>query len=121
MTKLSKFLPTAAPPSPLDPSALSVPQHLRRRLASRWKLWEPWVRIALNGDYSSSRYEGYRNRHRDRFLLLMSGVVTMNSLTRNHLDDPRLTEPEFRAKLSQHLRIREAQRLGREKPKRREF
>src|SRR5580765_4376668 len=78
--------------------------------ANRWRDVSPWVLLAMrnNGGFSSEKYDGYRNRHRDRLLLLHQAMgISMKVISRHMLDDPRLSEPEIQEKLMQYRKRQE--------------
>ena len=88
------------PPAPrgFDPmsprrAVLSLPQHLERIVDARWEVWTPWVRMFVlrrrepDPDAAS---KDLRNRHREHLLALRRAGVTMRTICRNRLDDPRL-------------------------------
>lgn len=88
-------------------SAAAERQHMLA-YANRWAAWEPWVRITMNGDHSTERYVGFRNRHHDRILLLHQALgIPMKIISRHALDDPRLTEPEMRERLTAYRKRKE--------------
>lgn len=89
-----------SPRSSLEP----LPRYLERKIAARWKEWEPWVWLYL-------RHQGYapagstelarlRQRHSEHIVGFMQRGVTMRLIRRHQLDDPRITD-ELRTVLVQ--------------------
>jgi hypothetical protein len=92
--------------NPMSPRSalLSVAPDLERRIAARWKLWAPWVRMELlrRPDYdpteAASELSRLRKRHSDQLVALVQAGVRMRLVRKHRLDDPRLTD-ETRATL----------------------
>jgi hypothetical protein len=79
-------------------SFLFLPPDMERRIAERWKIWVPWVRVHLlrRGDcdpgMESAEFNRLRNRHTDRLLALFQARVPMRQIRRHRLDDPRISD-----------------------------
>ncbi len=75
---------------------LSLPADLERRIAARWKLWAPWVRMELlrRPDYepaeAAAELSRLRKRHADQLLALVQAGVRMRMVRWHRLDDPRM-------------------------------
>jgi hypothetical protein len=88
----------------------SVPPSLERAIAARWKRWEPWVWMHLcevrrsdpsvNPAMDSPDSRRLRLRHSGDVLNMMREGISMRTIRRHRLDDPRLTD-ELRAVLVQ--------------------
>ena len=100
------------------PSARSyVPPSVERAIAARWTLWIPWVRMHLlrarqsdptvNAAIDSPESCRMRERHAEHILAMMREGVSMRTIRRHRLDDPRLTD-EVRAVLVQAARERQS-------------
>lgn len=84
------------------PSGPCVPPSLERAIAARWKLWAPWVRMHLlrarqsdptvNAAIDSPESCRMRERHTEHILAMMRDGVSMRTIRRHRLDDPRLTD-----------------------------
>ncbi len=91
-------------PDQSSASAAAEAAHARQ-YANRWKAVECWAIMALQGDHSTERIDGMRSRHRTRLLLLHQSLrIPMNIIRRWMLDDPRLTEPQMRERLTDYRR-----------------
>src|SRR6516164_1734338 len=77
-----------------------VPPSLERAIAARWKQWEPWVWMLLDPAPDGPESRRLRQRHSDQVLNMMREGISMRTIRRHRLDDPRLTG-EFRALLVQ--------------------
>jgi hypothetical protein len=98
---LTKSSPTSIIVDPNAPSAAlgPVPAHLERKIAARWKEWEPWVIIDVRhrpGGYearfASTELATARRRHRQHVLSLLGAGFEMRLIRRHKLDDPRITD-----------------------------
>src|SRR4030095_11600330 len=85
---------------PCTPRPLSGPYvtpQLKRAIAARWKVWVPWVRMqqlrARDYDPSVASAESVRlcHRHREHILNLIRDGISMRTIRRHRLDDPRIT------------------------------
>jgi len=87
-------LPTSI--DPFTPQLMSQPAHVERKIAVRWKEWEPWVIIHL-------RHRGYlatmatelarlRQWHRQHVLSLIDTGNEMRLIRKHQLDDPSVTD-----------------------------
>ena|SRR5271157_3801464 len=94
----TKSSPTSIIVDPNAPSAAlsSVPAHVERKIAARWKEWEPWAIIHLRqrGYYAamSTELAHLRQWHREHVLSLLDAGIEMRLIRRHQLDDPRMTE-----------------------------
>ena len=105
------------PRAPRPSASLYVPPSLERAIAARWRLWIPWVRMHLlrarqSDPTVSAAIDGpescrMRERHSQHVLDLMRDGVSMRTIRRHRLDDPRITD-EVRAILVQAVRERQS-------------
>ena len=94
-----------------------VSPQLERAIAARWRLWIPWVRMHLlrvrqfdptiSAAIDSPESCRMRERHTEHILDLMREGITMRTIRRHRLDDPRLTD-EVRAVLVEAARERQS-------------
>ena len=94
--------------SALDPNQpnsylLTLPPTQERAIAARWAQWIPWVCRDLrlrgrDGGISSPEFMRVRQRHSEHVLDLMRAGISMRTIRRHRLDDPRITD-EVRAAL----------------------
>lgn len=108
---------TIDPCTPRPSAGPYVPASLERAIAARWKQWEPWVRMQLlrqrqsdptvNPAMDSPDSRRLGQRHREHILDLMRDGITMRTIRRHRLDDPRLTD-EVRAVLLQAAKERQS-------------
>src|SRR4030095_1047886 len=93
---------TLNPCTPRPSAEPYAPPSLKRAIAARWKVWAPWVGVPRlwAGDYAPSvaAAETVRLRHSEHILDLMRDGISMRTIRRHRLDDPRLTD-EVRAVL----------------------
>ena len=112
-------------PSPLTPTPCTprpqpapyVSPRLERAIAARWKVWVPWVRMLLLRTRQSdpsvdAREDGaesrrLRLRHSEHILDLLRTGISMRTIRRHRLDDPRLTDA-VRAVLVEAARERQS-------------
>ena len=90
---------------------------LKRAIAARWKVWVPWVRLQLlrqnqsdpkvNPAVDSPGSRRLRLHHSEHILDLMRDGVSMRTIRRHRLDDPRITD-EVRAVLLQAAKQRQS-------------
>ena len=95
----TKSSPTTIIVEPNAPSAAfgPVPAHVERKIARRWKEWEPWTIIHLHHrGYDSTRRSTelarLRQRHRQHVLFILEAGIEMRLVRRHQLDDPRITD-----------------------------
>lgn len=89
----------------IDPMriAADIPRQTALAYAQRWEEWSPLCLLMMGVDRSTERYQGFRQRHWDRLLLLNQSLnIPMKIITRRQLDDPRITEPEMRKRLAEY-------------------
>src|SRR5882724_10447685 len=109
------ILPTARALDPMSPrSALeSLHRNLERKIAARWKVWLPWVRMQQLRvrDYDSAAAAAdscrLRQRHSQHILHMMCASISMRTIRRHRLDDPRLAN-EVRAVLIEAAKERQS-------------
>lgn len=95
---------TTDPCTPRPSAGPYVPPSLERAIAARWQIWVPWVRMqqlrARDYDPSIASAESDRlcQRHSEHVLAVMRDGITMRTIRRHRLDDPRITD-EMRALL----------------------
>ena len=76
----------------------SLPAHLERKIAQRWKEWEPWVlmqvRPRCNYDLAvwSAEMAWIRRWHRNYLLHVIWAGISMRVVRRHRLDDPGITD-----------------------------
>lgn len=75
----------------------SLPRYVERKIAARWKEWEPWVRIDLlrrerDPITASAEFVRLRRQHSQHLLALMRAGIAMRLVRRHRLDDPRITD-----------------------------
>jgi hypothetical protein len=91
------FSPTArtldanSPRSSFEP----LPPRLQRKIDMRWREWEPWVWIELRhcgiAPGGSPELARLRRQHSENLVaLLLENAVTMRTVRRHRLDDPRI-------------------------------
>ena len=97
----SYILPTPRTLDPMSPRSVfePLPPDLERRIAERWKVWEPWVRIHLSRAHQSEptvdpAVDGgdptrLRQRHSALIIAMMRAGISMSTIRRHRLDDPR--------------------------------
>ena len=108
---------TVDPCAPRPSSGPYVPQSVERAIAARWRLWVPWVRMHLlrarqhdpsvNAAMDSPESRRMRECHTEHILDLMRDGVSMRTIRRHRLDDPRLTD-EVRAMLVKAVKERQS-------------
>ena len=83
----------------LPASAFAIlPAHLERKIAVRWKEWEPWVRIHqlrvpnFNPAVAAAETTRLRQRHREQILRFTQAGIAMRLVRGHRLDDPRITD-----------------------------
>ena len=92
-------LDPCAPRSSFDPY---VPTRLERAIAARWKVWQWWVHMHLlraresdpsvNPAVDSPESRHLRQLHSEHVLDMMRAGISMRTIRRHRLDDPRLTD-----------------------------
>jgi hypothetical protein len=105
------------PMSPRPAVQPSLPADLERRIAERWTTWVPWVRFyllraclsnpAVNPATDSADSCRLRQRHSELVIAMMRDGITMRTITRHRLDDPRITD-DVRAMLVEAARDRQS-------------
>lgn len=102
---------TLNPCTPRPSAEPYAPPSLKRAIAARWKVWAPWVGMQQlrARDYAPSvaAAETVRLRHSEHILDLMRDGISMRTIRRHRLDDPRLTD-EVRAVLVEAARERQS-------------
>jgi hypothetical protein len=105
------------PCTPRQQSGLHMPPRLECAIAARWKLWVPWVRMLLlrahqydasvdaAADGSDSRR--FRQRHSQHIVAMLRAGISMRTIRRHRLDDPRLTD-DARAVLAEAAKARQS-------------
>jgi len=107
-------LDPCAPRSSFDPY---VPTRLERAIAARWKVWQWWVHMHLlraresdpsvNPAMDSPESGRFRKRHSEHILDMLRAGISMRTIRRHRLDDPRLTD-ELRAALVKATKERQS-------------
>jgi hypothetical protein len=89
---------TMDPCTPRPSSGPYVTPQLKRAIAARWKVLVPWVRMqqlrARDYDPSIASAESDRlcQRHSEHVLAMIREGISMRTIRRRRLDDPRLTD-----------------------------
>jgi hypothetical protein len=89
---------TIGPCKPRPSSGPYVSPQLERAIAARWQIWVPWVRIqqlrARDYDASVAAAQSPRlcHRHAEHILAMMRDGISMRTIRRHRLDDPRITD-----------------------------
>ena len=98
---LNSIVPTSPAVDIMTPytafMAAQVAPRLQRRIAARWKRWEPWAWLDAHRRYTdsaaiSAELVRLRQRHSDFLLRLLRTGVGMRVIHRHNLDDPRITD-----------------------------
>jgi uncharacterized protein YeeX (DUF496 family) len=105
------------PCAPRPSTGPYVPPSLERAIAARWQIWMPWVRMHLlrarqydpsvNAAVDSPESRRLRQRHSEHILDLMREGISMRTIRRHRLDDPRITD-EVRAMLVHSAKERQS-------------
>jgi Bacterial dnaA protein helix-turn-helix len=101
------------PCTPRPSSGPYLPPQLERAIAARWKQWVPWVRMqqlrVRDYDPSVAAAESFRmrQRHSEHILNLIRDGISMRTIRRHRLDDPRITD-EVRKVLVEAARERQS-------------
>jgi hypothetical protein len=105
------------PCAPRPSASPCVPSSVERAIAARWTLWIPWVRMHLlrarqsdptvSAAINSPESCRMRERHTEHILAMMREGVSMRTIRRHRLDDPRLMD-DSRAMLVQAARERQS-------------
>jgi len=92
-------LDPCAPRSSFEPH---VPTRLERAIAARWKVWQWWVHMHLlraresdpsvNPALDSPDSRRFRQRHSEHILDMLRAGISMRTIRRHRLDDPRLAD-----------------------------
>src|SRR5580765_370339 len=104
---------TTDPCTPRPSAGPYVPPSLERAIAARWQTWVPCVRVlqlrAGDDDPSIASADSDRlcQRHSEHVLAVMCDGITMRTIRRHRLDDPRTTD-EVRAVLVQAAKERQS-------------
>ena len=95
----------------------NVPRSVERVIAARWRWWVPWVRMHLlrqrqsdptvNAKIDSPESRRLCQRHREHMLDLLREGISMRTIRRHRLDDPRLTD-DLRAMLVDSAKARQS-------------
>jgi DnaA-like protein len=107
---------TMDPCTPRPSSGPYVTPQLKRAIAARWQQWVPWVRMHLlrarqsdpSVDAAVESPESRRlQRHSEIVIALMRDGISMRTIRRHRLDDPRITD-EVRKVLADAAKARQA-------------
>jgi hypothetical protein len=90
---------------------------LERAIAARWNEWVPWVRMHLLRQHQSDsavdpamdgpEARRLRQRHSEVVIAMLRDGITMRTIRRHRLDDPRITD-DVRAMLVEAARERQS-------------
>src|SRR5262245_43301630 len=107
------ILPFRRTLDPMSPRSAIEPLTPRqeRAIAARWAKWTPWVCMDLrrrgrDGCISWPEFMRVRQRHSEHILTMMRTGISMRTIGRHRLDDPRITD-EVRAVLVAAARERQ--------------
>jgi len=105
------------PCTPRPSAGPYLPSQLERAIAARWKQWVPWVRMHLlrahqhdpsvNAAVESPESRRLRQRHSEIVIALMRDGISMRTIRRHRLDDPRITD-EVRTMLVEAAKERQS-------------
>src|SRR5580765_6495274 len=105
---------TIDPCAPRPSAGPYVPPSLERAIAARWQRWVPWARMHLlrarQSDPSvdaEAEFRHFGQRHSEHILDMMRAGISMRTIRRHRLDDPRLAN-EVRAVLVAAARERQS-------------
>jgi Bacterial dnaA protein helix-turn-helix len=108
---------TMDPCTPRPSSGPYVTPQLKRAIAARWKVWVPWVRLlllrahqsdpAVDATEDGADSRRLHQRHSDQILDMLRNGISMRTIRRHRLDDPRLTD-EVSALLVESARERQS-------------
>jgi DnaA-like protein len=104
---------TMNPCTPRPSAGPNVTPQLKRAIAARWKRWEPWVRMeqlrapAYDPSVASAESDRLRHCHSDHILAMLRVGISMRTIRRHRLDDPRIKD-EVWAVLVQAARERQS-------------
>ena len=106
--------PTARTLDPMSPRSAFEPltPGQERAIAARWARWTPWVCMDLRrrgreGGTSSPEFMRLRQLHSGHILAMLRSGISMRTIRRHRLDDPRITN-EVRAMLVDAAKARQA-------------
>jgi hypothetical protein len=83
------------PCTPRPSSGPYVTPQLKRAIAARWKVWEGWVRLQqlrsrpYDPAAASAESARLRQRHSQHVLAMLRAGISMRTIRRHRLDDPR--------------------------------
>jgi hypothetical protein len=86
---------------------------VERVVAARWKQWVPWVLMQQRRarkfctSVATAEMDRLRQRHREHILDLMREGISMRTIRRHRMDDPRITD-EVRAMLAEAAKERQS-------------
>jgi hypothetical protein len=110
----SHILPTTRTLDPMSPRSAfePLPPGQERAIAARWAKWTPWVCMDLrrrgrDGGISSPEFLRLRQLHSGHILAMLRSGISMRTIRRHRLDDPRLAN-EVRAVLVAAARERQS-------------
>jgi hypothetical protein len=108
---------TMDPCTPRPSSGPYETPQLKRAIAARWKVWVPWVRLlllrahqsdpAVDATEDGADSRRLHQRHSDHILDMLRNGISMRTIRRLRLDDPRLTD-EVSALLVESARERQS-------------
>lgn len=111
--------------TPRPSSGPYVSPRLERAIVARWKVWEGWVRLLLlrrrpyDPAAASAESVRLRRRHSQHILAMLRSGISMRTIRRHRLDDPRLTD-EVHAVLVEAARERQSKAWYRRSEEQRE-
>lgn len=102
---------------PDAPTPAPLPRQTMLAFAGRWREWSPLCLMAMNGDRSTERYDGYRQRHHDRLTMLHVTLgIPMKIIVRYQMDDPRLRWQELQDRIKHYRVMREKMNPNKNRP-----
>jgi hypothetical protein len=98
------------------------PAHVQRKVAARWQVWAPWVRLlVLRCDYAAlmdAETARMRQQHSQHLLCLLYVGISMRVIHRHRLDDPRITDEARAVLMRAAMERRRTARLARRRTSR---
>jgi hypothetical protein len=89
---------TMDPCTPRPSAGPYITPQLKRAIAARWKVWVPWVRMQLlrapayDPSGASAEADRLSHSHSEHILAMMRAGITVRTIRRHRLDDPRITD-----------------------------
>lgn len=84
-------------------SRIAIPKSWERKIAARWKEWEPITLVTLR-PMSPADTDNLRMHHRSHLITLLQDDIEMRVVRRLQLDDPRCPRQLLTARYQQYLK-----------------